>query len=247
MNIAENLKRIVQAKSDIKTAIENKGVFVGDVTIDHYADKIDMISGAAGDEKIKLSDGICLSGSTWSTFDMGRYNWSNVHDWGSMFEGCNNLETLENMPKNIMVGNMRNMFYNCSNLSSLDLSSWDTSNVTDMNNLFGFCDKLTTVGDISNWNTSKVTDMTALFMSNKMTSLDLSKWDTSNVTTMQNMFALCGNLREVRMGGDVSKVTNVVNMFNVIYTEGTFYYNPQYDYSTIIAVLPGSWTAVPME
>ena len=195
MNIAENLNRIVQAKSDIKTAIENKGVFVGDVTIDHYADKIDMISGAAGDEKIKLYDGICLSGSTWSTFDMGRYDWSNVHDWGSMFEGCDNLKTLENIPKNTMTVSMEKMFRDCSKLESIDLSSWDTSNVTDMGYMFWGCVKLL----------------------------------------------------EVRMYGDVSKVTNVLGMFNLIAANGTFYYNPQYDYSKIIAVLPSSWAAVPME
>jgi hypothetical protein len=48
------------------------------------------------------------------------------------------------------------------------------------------------------------------------------------------------------MGGDVSKVTNALDMFNGIKTTGTFYYNSQYDYSKIIAELPSTWTAVPM-
>ena len=37
---------------------------------------------------------------------------------------------------------MRFMFADCNNLQSLDLSSFDTSNVTDMENMFGTCDKL---------------------------------------------------------------------------------------------------------
>lgn len=50
MTIAENLQRIQTAKADIKTAIENKGVNVGDITIDGYAAKIDEIeSGSAED------------------------------------------------------------------------------------------------------------------------------------------------------------------------------------------------------
>lgn len=39
----ENIERIEKAKSDIKTAIEDKGVFVGDGLIDTYADKIKQI------------------------------------------------------------------------------------------------------------------------------------------------------------------------------------------------------------
>ena len=34
------------------------------------------------------------------------------------------------------VTNMEGMFRDCSNLTSLDLASWDTSNVTNMSNMF---------------------------------------------------------------------------------------------------------------
>ena len=42
------------------------------------------------------------------------------------------------------------------------------------------------------------------------------------------------------MTDDVSNITSVNNMFNGIKTTGTFYYNPAYDYSKIIAVLPST-------
>lgn len=45
MAIADNLNRIIQAKADIKSAIEDKGVSVGDITIDGYAAKIAEIEG----------------------------------------------------------------------------------------------------------------------------------------------------------------------------------------------------------
>lgn len=45
MSINQELQRIDQAKADIKEAIENKGVEVGDGLIDTYAEKIDEISG----------------------------------------------------------------------------------------------------------------------------------------------------------------------------------------------------------
>ena len=44
MSVVTEIERLQQAKTDIKNAIENKGVIVGDGTIDTYAEKIDEIS-----------------------------------------------------------------------------------------------------------------------------------------------------------------------------------------------------------
>ncbi|MBR6741277.1 MAG: InlB B-repeat-containing protein [Clostridia bacterium] len=48
MSIATEIQRLAQAKADIKTAIENKGVTVGDGTIDTFASKISEITGGGG-------------------------------------------------------------------------------------------------------------------------------------------------------------------------------------------------------
>ena len=46
MSISTEIQRIMTAKANIKTAIENKGVTVGDETIDTYAEKIgEIVSG----------------------------------------------------------------------------------------------------------------------------------------------------------------------------------------------------------
>ena len=37
------------------------------------------------------------------------------------------------------------MFDGCSGLTSLDLSGWNTSNVTNMDSMFSGCSKLTTI------------------------------------------------------------------------------------------------------
>ena len=37
------------------------------------------------------------------------------------------------------------MFYYCSALTTLDISNWDTSNVTDMYAMFAGCSNLTTI------------------------------------------------------------------------------------------------------
>lgn len=58
MSIATEIQRLRSAKADIKTAIENKGVTVGDGTIDTYAQKISEISGGgSGDYDQGYEDG----------------------------------------------------------------------------------------------------------------------------------------------------------------------------------------------
>jgi len=37
------------------------------------------------------------------------------------------------------VTNMSSMFYNCQNLTELDLSNWDVSKMTDMDHMFYNC------------------------------------------------------------------------------------------------------------
>ena len=55
MSIATEIERLQTAKADIKAAIEEKGVTVGDGTIDTYAQKIGEIS--SGDYKQGYEDG----------------------------------------------------------------------------------------------------------------------------------------------------------------------------------------------
>lgn len=94
------------------------------------------------------------------------------------------------------ITNMENMFGYCSNITTLDVSKWDTSKVTNMNSMFSSCNKLITV-DVSNWNTSNVTDMGYMFSGcGKLTTLDISNWDTGNVTRSDYMFYGCGESLE---------------------------------------------------
>ena len=85
------------------------------------------------------------------------------------------------------VQNEDHYIYN-SNLNSLDLHGFDTSNVTNMSEMFYNCINLTSL-DLSSFDTSNVTDMSGMFHNCfSLTSLDLSSFDTSNVTDMSAMF-----------------------------------------------------------
>ena len=92
------------------------------------------------------------------------------------------------------VFSMRQMFMNCSSVTSLDMSQWNTSKVTDMCGMFEGCSSLTKL-DLSNWETSKVTDMCGMFeCCSSLKELNVSGFNTSNVTNMYNMFSGCRSL-----------------------------------------------------
>ena len=83
---------------------------------------------------------------------------------------------------------MNYMFYNCNSLTYLDVSKFNTSNVTDMNSMFNNCNSLTYL-DVSGFDTSKVTNMSLMFSHcSALTSLDLSAFNTSNVTSIEFLF-----------------------------------------------------------
>ena len=75
--------------------------------------------------------------------------------------------------------NSRDLFWDYTlSLVSVDLSGFDTSNVTNMSGMFYWCSNLTTL-NLSGWDTGRVTDMNSMFDGcSSLTSLDLSGWDT---------------------------------------------------------------------
>jgi len=112
------------------------------------------------------------------------------------------------------VTNMEYLFYNCSSLVSLDVSTLNTSKVTDMNSMFQDCSSLTAL-DVSNFDTSNVTNMSYMFYYlENLLSIDLSNFDTSKVTIMKNMFYACKSITSLDLSNfDVSNVDDMSYMF----------------------------------
>ena len=57
---------------------------------------------------------------------------------------------------------MRYMFSDCSSLESIDLSSFNTTNVNNMSGMFSNCSSLKSI-DLSSFNTTNVKDMSYMF------------------------------------------------------------------------------------
>ena len=161
----------------------------------------------------------------------------------------NSDNTFEHTFVNVPVTNMNYFTQPCRDkLKTLDLSSFDTSQVTSMYEAFYQCSNLTSI-DLTNVNTSKVTDMGMMFYScGKLESVDLSGFDTSNVTLFERMFYGCNNLTSLDISNfDTSKLIGLSDMFggcnrlsdlylnfnisNITYSLGSFPYTFSYCFS----------------
>ena len=131
------------------------------------------------------------------------------------FEGCFYLTSIDLSKFDTRnVTNMSFMFNGCSRLTSIDLSGFDTSNVTNMDHMFYGCSGLTSI-DLSKFDTRNVTNMSSMFSyCTGLTSIDLSGLKTSNVTNMSSMFSYCSGLTSIDLSRlDTSNVTNMSLMF----------------------------------
>lgn len=132
------------------------------------------------------------------------------------FCGCEALTQIEGLEKlnTSNVVDMNNMFGQCNNLTSINLSNFNTSKVANMSNMFRECYDLESL-NLSNFKTSKVTNMSGMFKNCiRLTMLDLSSFDTSSVTNMSYMFSSCVSLTELSISNFcVENVTNMTDMF----------------------------------
>ncbi len=138
-----------------------------------------------------------------------------LKDAGYMFYHCDEMISVDLSGFDTHdVTNMSSMFSGCRSLTSVDLSGFDTSCVTDMSFMFIDCSGLKSV-DLSGFDTSSVTNMCYMFQNcRSLTSLDLSGFDTHSVTDMRFMFQTCIDLTGLDVSSfDTGNVTDMVGMF----------------------------------
>ncbi len=81
---------------------------------------------------------------------------------------------------------MSGIFFECSKLTNINLSSFNTQNVTNMSDMFYYCSNLTNI--------------------------NLSSFNTQNVTDMSDMFDGCSKLKKIRINKKYNdKIINEIN------------------------------------
>ena len=146
--------------------------------------------------------------------DLSNWDTSDVKDMSAMFYKCSMLKELN--IKKLDTGNVTNMsqmFRDLHSMQNIDVSTLNTHNVTNMSYMLS--DIEVTELDLSNFDTSNVVSMNNMFQYNqKLVSINMKGIDTSKVTNMSYMFYQCRNLKELDLSEfNTSNVTNMGNMF----------------------------------
>ena len=137
------------------------------------------------------------------------YKWFFWCEKLNQVEGIKNLNTKE-------VTDMADMFYECRDLSLLDVSDFNTEKVTDMSGMFYECISLKLL-DVAKFNTANVKSMSNMFYRcNNLDLLNVTNFNTENVTNMQGMFYSCSALTTIYASDKfvTGQVTDGSNMFS---------------------------------
>lgn len=171
MSIATEIQRLQQAKADIKAAIEEKGVNVGDETIDAYADKISEISGGSGDNPLEYVNSLYES------------------YYGVTFP--NDYELTLNVPN---ITSLNSAFYNAKGIKKITIKGNTAGNNVVFNRAFRSCASVETI-DLTEFNVIFATDLTMMCAYNTNLKYILGELDFSNVTGgLNNAFEGANNL-----------------------------------------------------
>ena len=106
------------------------------------------------------------------------------------------------------------MFYNCKNITNIDLSSFYTKNVTNMIYMFFGC--IFNIIDLSSFDTKNVTNMSYMFGNcTNLENANLSSFDSSNATNISYMFYNCKKLKNIDLSSFNTK--NMANMYGILF------------------------------
>jgi surface protein len=166
---------------------------------------------------ITLADGdfptsISFSGQT-GLLEVDHLEVSNLTSLSWMFQDCTNLISVNASSwRTNNVTSMVRVFQNCQKLKTLDVTDWDVSKVITMYYLFFQCYELETIIGLDTWNTESLVDMASVFARcNKLKSLaDIENWNVSSVTRADRMFYECKEITELDLSNWNLKVTHVV-------------------------------------
>ena len=135
----------------------------------------------------------------------------------SMFENCNSLTSFDINGITFNVISTEKMFYNTS-ITFFDLSNFFSEKEINCNEMFAFCNNLTSI------TTSKKNDNRKLIVKNlysmfkgseSLIKIDLSNLDTSYATDMSNMFLNCKSLTSLTIKNfELSNVEDMSYMFS---------------------------------
>ena len=134
-----------------------------------------------------------------------------------LFSGLN-LQSLDLSSFNTQnVTNMSYMFYLCLSLQNIILTSFNTQKVINMESMFNYCKNLKRL-NLSSFNTQNVTNMTELFREcQSLESLDLSSFNIKNLQKVDSIFFGCDSLQRVIISYKAPKINELISSAKIFY------------------------------
>lgn len=218
MSIANEIQRLQTAKADIKSAIEEKGVTVGDGTIDTYAEKISEISGGGS-----------YYDEFWDNFQEN----GNRMDYSYAFCGNNFDEELFKPKYDIKPTNAYCMFQKNKNIKNLKALLeeqglvLDTSECTNFNSFINESE-ITHLGVIDARN---ATDINYIFRLSKIEYIEKFILSEKTKGLQQNCFSNCYYLKHIIFEGTIAFKLGVANSKNIDHESLMSLINALKDYS----------------
>lgn len=179
MSIVSQISRLKNAKSSIKTAIENKGVTVGGGTIDTYASKIDEIN---------------TEGDYFGEITESQYGWV----------GGSITKVIKKIPENLVISSTHidYLFERCSSITTIP--NFNLNFVVGTRYMFNGCTSLTSIPNI---NLPELVDATSMFVNCKALA-DVPALNAPKLSIMEEMFLGCTALSESSLNNILSICTN---------------------------------------
>lgn len=173
---------------------------------------------------VVLSGSITNTYTYWSTPSLGEFT--------AMFYGCSKLTDVSGLSSIKGAIKLTNMFAHCSSLHTIDVSSLDVTNVTNMNSMFKYAG-LTSITGIKSTNKLK----TAAYMfayCRSLSSLDLTNFNTTG----------CAFNREESSEHDgLCDIFDETTLLTTITLGNNFYVKPYSQYAVDANQAP-SWTDI---
>lgn len=145
----------------------------------------------------------------------------------AMFRSCSLLTSISRLDQwdTSQVQFMGQTFYQAYRFNQ-NIGSWNTSNATNMANLFSgqtnvFTHSFNNGGSdsIKNWNTSKITSFSQMFFYNPNFNQPIGSWNVSSASNFNNMFTFAANFNQPLNNWDTS---NAVSMSQMFYSASSF-------------------------
>ena len=153
---------------------------------------------------------------SFNEFDVSGLDTSNVEDFSHIFalneEGFKNFESIKLNFNTSKATNLQEIFFYTWYPKNLDLSSWNTSNVTNMLECFGMARNTVDELDLTGWNTAKVTNMDYFLYESNIKKI----WASDTFVTTS-----------------VTSASQPLHNANIIGQKGTNGYNGDYSYLRI--------------